>query len=165
MRLRPYIHALDFDVIKNWITDPRAHAMWSANQIPFPLEKASFEAALEAVALKSGDAPFVATADDGEAIGFFCYAVSPESREGKLKFVVVSPEYRGRGYGREMLALAVKYAFEFTGADAVQLNVFPENAAALRCYQRAGFAQRTLTEGAFAFGDERWGRCSMVIRK
>lgn len=34
---------------------------------------------------------------------------------------------RNKGYGCEMLKIAMKYAFEIAKADAVQINVFPEN--------------------------------------
>ena len=32
----------DFDVIKNWVTDERTHAMWCANYFQYPLEKEDF---------------------------------------------------------------------------------------------------------------------------
>ena len=91
MRLRPYIPAQDFDVLRTWITDPRTHAMWCANLMPYPLERRGFEQTLAAFALKYGDTPFVATADDGKVIGFFSYCLNLELNSGKLKFVVVFP--------------------------------------------------------------------------
>lgn len=64
-----------------------------------------------------------------------------------------------------MLKLAVKYAFEIAKAEAVQLNVFPENPGGKKCYQKVGFKERILTENAFSFKDESWRRCNMVITK
>ena len=64
-----------------------------------------------------------------------------------------------------MIKLAVKYAFEIAKADAVQLNVFPENRGAKKCYEKVGFRERALTENAFRFKDELWGRCNMVITR
>ena len=49
--------------------------------------------------------------------------------------------------------------------DAVQLNVFPQNPGAKKCYEKVGFKERTLTENAFRFKDESWGRCNMVIKR
>ena len=47
---------------------------------------------------------------------------------------MVSPQIdnnlRRKGYGKAMIKLALKYAFEITGAKLVQLNVFDENTAA-----------------------------------
>lgn len=165
MRIRPYISERDFDEIKNWITDERTHALWCANLIRYPLEKENFENKLAELALQYGDSPYVFTTDEGKTVGFFCYSVNCGANEGMLKFVMVSPTLRGKGYGREMVSLAVKYAFEITKADTVQLNVFSDNTAAKKCYLSAGFSERALTEKAFCFYDEMWGRCNMAIRK
>ena len=55
--------------------------------------------------------------------------------------------------------------FEIAKADAVHLNVFPENPSAKKCYEKAGFKERTLTENAFSFKDESWGRCNMITTR
>ena len=110
MRLRPYIHCLDFETISRWITDERTHALWSAGRFPFPLGYDSFRQALEEAAERSGDAPFIATDDSGKPLGFFCYSVNTASDEGMLKFVMTDSSIRGKGYGRQMIELAVKYS-------------------------------------------------------
>lgn len=165
MRIRPYISNRDFDEIREWITDERTHSLWCANLIQYPLEKKNFEDKLAEMALKYGDYPYVAVTDEGKTVGFFCYSVNEDTNEGMLKFVMISPEFRGKGYGREMIALAVKYAFEITKADIVQLNVFSNNTIARECYLSAGFSERSVTDKAFRFNDEMWGRCNMAIRK
>lgn len=164
MRIRPFLNK-DFDIISQWITDERAHALWCANLIPYPLEKKGFDDLLKQAEELFGDSPFVATTDEGKVVGFFCFSVNLDTNEGMLKFVVIDNSIRNKGYGCEMLKLAVKYAFEIAKADAVQLNVFPENPGAKKCYEKVGFEERTLTENAFGFKDESWGRCNMVIRK
>lgn len=117
------------------------------------------------MAERFGDSPFVATTDDGRVIGFFCYSLNLNTNEGMLKFIVIDSSLRNNGYGCEMLRLAVKQAFEFSKADAVHLNVFSENPSAKKCYQKVGFVERTLTEKAFCFKDELWGRCNMVFKR
>ena len=82
-----------------------------------------------------------------------------------MKFVVIDNSVRNKGYGYEMLKLAVKYAFDIAKADAVHLNVFSENLGAKKCYQKVGFRERTLIENAFRFKDELWGRCNMIIKR
>ncbi|MCI8286886.1 MAG: GNAT family N-acetyltransferase, partial [Lachnospiraceae bacterium] len=69
----------------------------------------------------------------------------------------------GRGYGVRMIKLALKYAFEITGVTSVQLNVFQVNAAAVRCYEKAGLKVRAVEENAFRYREEIWARCNMVI--
>ena len=64
-----------------------------------------------------------------------------------------------------MLHLAVQYAFQITGATAVQLNVFNENIAAKRCYEKVGFVERNIDKNVFSYKDELWSRCNMIITK
>ena len=165
MRLRPFNLEKDFDAIKDWIKDERTHAFWCANHTNYPLEKEDFSLLLREIAEMFGDAPFVATTDEGEVVGFFCYGLNYETNEGMIKFVMVDGSKRGQGLGKEMLKLAVKYAFEITKAGAVQLNVFPENERAKKCYEGIGFVERNLTPGAFKYKDEAWGRCKKKKKK
>ena len=88
-----------------------------------------------------------------------------ETNEGMLKFVINNLEYRGKGYGKKMLQLAIKFAFEITDVQAVHLNVFPENTRAKRCYESVGFTERKTDLNAFTYKDESWGRCNMIIKK
>ena len=164
MRIRPYQNK-DFDIISQWITDERSHALWCANLMSYPLEKNSFDALLQEAEERFGDSPFVATTNDGQVVGFFCFSVNLHTNEGMLKFVVIDNTMRNKGYGCEMLKLAIKYAFEIAKADAVHLNVFPENPGAKKCYEKVGFKERTLTENAFSFKDESWGRCNMITTR
>lgn len=160
MIIRPFDPAADFDAMRDWLPDARAHAMWCANRFAFPLERESFEAVLRENAARSGDLPFAAVTDDGGLAGFFCLSPDPNARAALLKFVVVDPARRGRGLGRAMLRLAAARAFD-AGASSVRLSVFSPNLPALRCYQGAGFELTSRDPGAFRFGDEAWDRCGM----
>ena len=64
-----------------------------------------------------------------------------------------------------MLNLALQYAFQITGATEVQLNVFNENIAAKQCYEKVGFVEKYLDKNVFAYKDELWSRCNMIITK
>ena len=165
MKLRKFEIDSDFELVKDWVTDERTHAMWCANLIKYPLSKEHLAESLEAAANRFGDVPYVAVSDDDKVVGFFCYSFNQDTKEGMIKFVVVNPEARGKGIAREMLSLAVEQAFENPEAAGVQLNVFPENIRAKKCYEKAGFVERNLTPKAFSYKDESWGRCNMVFRR
>ncbi len=165
MRLRPYIPETDFDVIRNWISDPRAHALWCADRFAYPLSRENFDKVLREIRIRNGDSPFVAVGDDGTVTGFFCYSLHPETGEGLLKFVIVDPAVRGRGAGKAMLRLAADYAFGISKAEALTLRVFTENPRAIRCYESVGFIEEKTDPGAFAYQDESWGRTSMTLRR
>ena len=139
--------------------------MWCANLLSYPMEEENFNKLLAEAEERFGDSPFVATTQDGKVVGFFCFSVNLSTNEGMFKFVIIDATERNKGYGCEMVKLAVKYAFEIAKADAVQLNVFPENPGAKKCYEKVGFKERAFAEGAFQYREEAWGRCNMVIKK
>jgi RimJ/RimL family protein N-acetyltransferase len=56
--------------------------------------------------------------------------------------VLLDPALRGRGIGSRFVDLLVEMAFGTLSAERLSLIVFPENKAAVRCYERAGFALR-----------------------
>ena len=165
MRLRPYIKSKDFKYIAGWIDNERSHALWCANNFPYPITAEAFHGFLEKTMEEWTVNAFVVTDAGGNIVGFFRYSVNTESNEGFLASVIVDSKLRGKGYGKEMIRLALRYAFEMTGAELVQLNVFAENEDAKRCYERLGFVERSVEKDVFAYQDELWSRCNMVKTK
>lgn len=165
MRLRPYIPIKDYQYLANWIGDEKTHAMWCANLIPYPITSQNLDRLLEKNAIQYTDSAYVATQDNGIPIGFFCYSVNVDDNSGFLKFVIVDSRKRGSGLGQEMLRSALRYAFHMTGVSLVQLYVFEENMAAVRCYEKAGFRKESIAKNVFPYHDEQWSRCHMNIRK
>ena len=74
-------------------------------------------------------------------LGFFCYSVNTSDNIGFLKFVIVDKTKRGKGYGKKMLNLAKQ------------------------CYEKVGFVERKIDKDVFAYKDELWSRCNMIISK
>lgn len=83
-------------------------------------------------------------------VGFVELAYEPGSAEEYWVFhFFVDARYQGRGYARSALARLIELvAREHSEAQALQLVVHPENAAAQRLYTSAGFRPT---------GGERWG--------
>ncbi len=165
MRIRPYISEKDYPVVSRWITDERTHALWSGKRFEYPVSRENFDGVLRKYENQSGDSPFVATADAGTVIGFFCYGTDPETNEGILRFMMIDDKRRGNGYGKEMVRLALKYAFEIAGVDSVQLNVFSPNKNAKACYEGCGFEDRVVEEDWIRFRDESWAKINMVAKR
>lgn len=165
MRLRPYIHARDYDCIKEWANDEKVFSLWCADLIPRPMTEAGFRDFLDKEAEERGGSAYVATEDNGNPIGFFVYSVNTSDNSGFLKFVLLDNKMRGNGYGTQMLKLLLKYAFEITGVSFVQLNVFDINDNAKKCYANVGFVEDNIEAGVFEYKNERWGRCHMVVSR
>ena len=81
----------------------------------------------------------------GETVGYvaICFGYSIEFRgvDAFVDEIYLAPAYRGRGIGAQALRLAIDGA-RAHGAHALHLEVDPDNAAAVRLYQAAGFATR-----------------------
>lgn len=165
MRIRPYIEDKDFEYLAKWIDDEKIHALWCANLMPYPITKENLHSFLEKNAMEWTDSAYVATEDNGKVTGFFCYSVNVDDNSGFLKLIVVDREKRGVGYGKKMLQLALKYAFEITGVESVRVNVFDRNAAAKHCYEKIGFVEESISKDIFPYKDETWSRCHMIINK
>ena len=64
----------------------------------------------------------------------------------RLGFVIVDDSKRGKGYGKGMIELALKYAFEIMKVDKVTIGVFENNHPAYHCYKAAGFKEVEMAE-------------------
>ncbi len=165
MRIRPYIHNKDYEYISRWIGSEKIHSFWCADRLPYPITAEAFQDFLNQNSMDWTDSAYVATENNGQVIGFFCYSLNTENNIGFLKFIIVDNLQRGKGYGKGMLNLALQYAFQVTGAESVQLNVFNENTLAKHCYEKVGFVERNVDKNIFAHKDELWSRCNMIISK
>lgn len=61
-------------------------------------------------------------------------------RDSFITELYLLPEFRGRGLGKDAIGL-IQHIAKSQGANAIHLGVRPENAAALRLYQRSGFIE------------------------
>lgn len=132
LRLRPY-NINDADKILSWSKEERAFYKWSAGILgEYPISKAQFDFVNNLMAFTA--------IDDDEVVGFFTMRRPTQSfDELRFGFVIVDPDKRGKGYGKGMLQLGVKYAKEIFGAKKVSLGVFENNESAYYCYKAVGF--------------------------
>ncbi len=64
--------------------------------------------------------------------------------------VVVDPNYRQRGLGRDFVEAICQAGWDDMGADRISLIVFPDNLPAIKCYKKVGFHE--VGEEHHAFG-------------
>lgn len=175
MHLRLYNEQTDFVYIAKWIRDERTHALWCANQLPYPLSQNEFHNYLIVQNLKFSfqsqsetfqndkeyDGAYVYADENNQPIGFFIYTVNEQDKSGFLRFIMVDSKVRGKGYGTAMLRELLKFAYEKTGVSSVRLIVFDVNDAARKCYEKVGFTAMENALDAFPYQGEMWGRVLM----
>ena len=85
--------------------------------------------------------------DETGVVGHLIMRFTDEAKKSlRFGFVIVDSQKRGRGYGREMLKLAIRYGFEILKAEKITLGVFENNKAAYHCYRAAGFQEVSQAE-------------------
>ena len=130
--------------------DEKAFYQWSAGVLGnYPVTPKEF-------AFVEKLTPFTAFDETG-IVGFFTLRQPGENAdELRFGFVIVKPDMRGKGYGKEMLRLGIKFAFEVYKAKRVSLGVFENNPSAYYCYKSVGFKDKILdkTETYSILGEE-----------
>ena len=159
LRLRPF-KTCDADTIVSWVGDETAFRKWCADRYEdYPITGEDMAAHYRQ--FEDCDTFFPMTAfDESGVVGHLILRYTDEEKATvRLGFVIVDDRLRGRGLGKEMLGLAVRYAREFLGARRVTLGVFENNPAAMRCYLAAGFRETASDEEEyFSVMGEKW-RC------
>ena len=149
LRIKPY-NIGEADIILSWSKDETDFYKWSAGVLgEYPIRKEKFDFVNNLMA-------FTAIEDD-EPVGFFTMRRPSESfEELRFGFIIVDPSKRRKGYGKRMLQLGLKFAFEIYGAKNVSLSVFENNEPAYFCYKSVGFDDVMLdkTEIYYVLGEE-----------
>ena len=142
LRLRPY-KACDAWAVAKWIKTEHSLHQWCANRYDkFPLTPDDMN--LYHDADKYCDQTWAMTAFDDEGIvGHLTmrFPLEDDKSEVRLGFVIIDDQKRRKGYGRQMITMSCKYAFEFLGAKKISLWVFENNIPARKCYASCGFKE------------------------
>ena len=164
LRLRPF-RGVDAKTIITWTKEPKEFYMWSAGKLgDFPVSEAKL---LEAVSARFDNIkyfPLVVFDEDG-LVGFLTIRTPSESDlKVSLGYVIINPNKRNKGYGKQMLKLVLKFVFELYGASEVSLDVFDANKQAYNCYKSVGFFE-TGNKEQCTISEYTFNRIEMAIRK
>ncbi len=81
---------------------------------------------------------------EGDRVDGYVYVtmqdMGDEPAQGYVDYLVVRPQARGLGYGRQLLKAALAWAFGVRGAPLAALTVAADNANAKSLYESVGFA-------------------------
>ena len=146
LRLRPYKNC-DAKEIVSWIKDEVSFRKWCADRYEsYPITADDINQQYAGCA-EVDDFYEMTAFDETGVVGHLIMRFIDEKKAIlRFGFVIVDDKKRGKGYGKEMLSLALKYAFEILKVEKVTLGVFENNEAALYCYQAVGFKLIQLDE-------------------
>lgn len=165
IRLRPFKTG-DSETMERWLPEQRQFAMWCAGKFQYPLTAEQIRKYAAAMEMEEYAWIMAALNEEGELVGHFMIRKADyERNSAHLGFIVVDPDRRGKGYGKEMVSQAVKYAFEILGMKRVTLGVVESNQAAYACYLAVGFHVEERMEQGYTYEGEEWPFCLMAIEK
>ena len=156
LRLRPYKRC-DAEYIACWFEEERAFRKWCADRYDhYPVSAEDINRHYDSYGDSDAFFQFTAFDEQGPA-GHLTMRFTDEAKQTvRFGFVVVDSSRRGMGYGKEMLRLAIQYAFEILKARKITLGVFENNPRAYRCYQSVGFEPAVQGEPQYyhVFGED-----------
>lgn len=163
LRLRPF-RTIDAKTIITWVNEPKEFYMWSAGLMgDFPVSEQRLLRAVSARETSTKYFPLVAFDEDG-LVGFLTIrAPGEDDRKLALGYVIIDPKKRNMGYGKQMIKLSLKFAFELYGASEVSLDVFDCNSQAYNCYSSIGFCE-TGKQELCKINEYTWNYIEMVIK-
>ncbi|MBR5975713.1 MAG: GNAT family N-acetyltransferase [Clostridiales bacterium] len=143
LRLRPFKPS-DAEKIVTWCQDEKTFLLWGGalfGQYPIPAETMINKYLAENGGCEEPDNFYPVCAADEEGIAGHLILRYLHGNHDiiRLGWVILDPSRRGQGYGKEMIYLAMKYAFLILNARKVSIGVFDNNPAAYHCYLSCGF--------------------------
>jgi len=139
LRMRGFRNT-DAETILSWIHDEESFRKWTADRYKdYPAKGKDMISLYLDDNNENTFFPVTFFTDEGLAGHLIMRYIDDTNKKVRLGFIIINDAMRGKGYGKKMIALAVKYAKEFLGAEEVTLGVFENNLSARRCYEACGF--------------------------
>ena len=168
--IRPY-KPQDAEAIVSWIKDERALCKWSSDRYgayPITAEDINYKY------LKcNGDCeepdnfyPITAVDENGPVGHLIMRYTNKEKTVIRFGFIIVDDSKRGMGYGKRMIQMAMRYAFDMLKAEKITLGVFDNNPSAYHCYKAAGFKEVSMEQDiVFEILGEQWKCIELEVSK
>ncbi|WP_108651051.1 GNAT family N-acetyltransferase [Dongshaea marina] len=158
MQLQPVQHS-EYRELISWITDAEQNYLWSGPLYSWPITVSQIESQNQKAEVHS----FWFTQSE-EKIGFI-ELNQISKNECRLCRVIINPlAGRGKGYGKQMIQLAISHACNELGARLISLDVFEHNLLAKRCYEAVGFELTRRQTGIRKFAGKDWPLLRMELR-
>ncbi|MDD1780268.1 GNAT family N-acetyltransferase [Enterovibrio sp. ZSDZ35] len=124
----------DAPLLCGWIQSAEQNVLWGGPTFEFPLTELQVKAHLA----KPEISAFLLV-HEHKAVGYVeLYKVSRHERR-LCRVLVADNDNRGKGWGKQLVSLALGVARENSDVAIVSLAVFEQNHSAVHCYRSLGF--------------------------
>lgn len=161
--IKPY-NSSYAETILSWVNDIELFYRWSAGVLgTYPIDEDMFNNRIKELKSTKLFYPYVVKLDT-LVIGFFTLRYRVESvNDLTIGFVILDPKFRGQGYGKKMLDLAINLAFIKYKSDSVNLRVFKDNLEAYKCYKKCGLKENGVRD-SYNLMDKDWEVIEMSLK-
>ena len=141
--LRPFEDSLTDDEIARiyrWSSDPNV-LRWSGGT-PTELTFSEFRERIlnDSQTIWDTRIVFLILANPGILIGRIgIFSIDLQKHEGELGIAIGEPAYWGEGFGRDAVITLLRYVFDTTDLDRINLYTFVDNVRAQKCFAACGF--------------------------
>jgi RimJ/RimL family protein N-acetyltransferase len=163
--LQPFLES-DIDTLVGWIHNEELLVQWAGPRFSWPLTAEQLRQHLAAaIGSDSIRRSFKATSAAKSMLGYIELRLTRlgySNRSAGLSRILVGPsELRGCGLGKEMIRRVLRIGFEDHGLHRIELAVYSQNEAAIRCYEHVGFKKEGFLRDVTRVGSDYWSEYRM----
>ncbi|OWA37715.1 GNAT family N-acetyltransferase [Saccharibacillus sp. O16] len=162
-----YFVPADFDSLIAWSGDAKFLLQWSGPEFTHPLTTDQLIHYLEGANDKETSSRFIYKAVEqqtNEMVGHICLGnVDRANRSARVGKVLLNPDRRGKGYGKQMIDHILEIGFHDFKLHRISLGVFDFNTSAIQCYEKVGFVREGLLRDARRYKEDYWNLIEMSI--
>ena len=143
MKLRDFKQE-DAPIIASWLRSEEELYKWSADRFnKYPLSGDDIILNYTPQLETGRFFPLTAVDENEEVAGHFIIRYPREDDKSSVRFgfVIINPDLRGKGFGKEILRLGIEYVRDHLPAARIDLGVFENNESARHCYDAVGFKE------------------------
>ena len=123
----------DFKILRYWIPDKVSCRIWAGPLVGFPF---TVESLIEDLCYHENNT-FSLVNDEDLFLGMG--QIFEKNERLHLARIIVSPDYRGRGFGKDLCIQLIHKGIEKFGEKEFSLNVYRNNKTAIGLYENLGF--------------------------
>ena len=135
----------DLTTVISWVDDKEACKLWAGPLVRFPLTLEGLKQDIE----YSTQNTYAMIGDAGELSGLGQLQEKENSRIHMAR-IILSPVQRGKGFGSLLCRLLMDEGIKRLGEVYFSLNVYTNNTAAVKLYQKLGFKPKSAPTDAIA---------------
>ena len=154
----------DIDKLISWITDKELCFQFAGHQFSYPLTEQQLLSSIEKMNNDIYLKVYSVFSENGdELFGHVELRMDKNNNSGRVGKVIISEEYRNKGYGTQLIKEILKVGFVKYSLHRIDLVVFDFNKSAIRSYKNAGFKEEGLLRDSRKINNEYWSLLNMSI--